>query len=106
MSARISVNLLSGRAQNRLFQLQRALTIELRKLNAHQSLLHGGLQACDIGTQASLMQEYLERVDAVLSVVMRLRSFVGRHSNPDFVPGSDDNFTETMNEVNDSGASV
>jgi hypothetical protein len=94
MSARISVNLLSGRAQNRLFQLQRALAIELRKLSAHQSLLHGGLQACDIGTQAALLQEYLERVDAVLAAVMRLRAFAARHTDGSFVAEVEDPVAE------------
>jgi hypothetical protein len=87
MSAQVSTNLLSGRAQDRLFQLQRALTVELRKLSTHQSLLYGALQACDIGTQSSLLQEYLERVDAVLSTVVRLRAFVARHSDADIAPG-------------------
>jgi hypothetical protein len=94
MNAPTPTNLLSGRAQDRLVQLQRALTAELRKLNAHQSLLYGALQACDIGTQASLLQEYLERVDAVLSVVVRLRAFVARHSEPVAISATDANFLE------------
>jgi hypothetical protein len=94
MSARISVNLLSARAQNRLFQLQRALTLDLRKLSAHQSLLHGGLQACDIGTQASLLQEYLERVDAVLAAVVRLRAFAARHADISYAAEVDDQVAE------------
>jgi hypothetical protein len=72
-------SLLSGRAQDRLSQLQRALTVELRALNSQQSLLLGALQACDLGTQSALLQEYLQRVEAVSDAVGRLRVFVGRH---------------------------
>ena len=74
-------SLLSGRAQDRLLQLQRALTMDLRALNTQQSLLLGALQACDIGTQSSLLQDYLERVDAVVVTVERLRVFVAHHVN-------------------------
>jgi len=96
MSAVNTNSLLSGRAQDRLSQLQRALTMELRSLNSHQSLLLGALQACDIGTQSSLLREYLERVDAVLSAVSRLRAFVARHSDAVFVSGTDINFIEQI----------
>jgi hypothetical protein len=89
MGAQSPTNLLSGRAQDRLYQLQRTLSAELRKLSTHQSLLYGALQACDIGTQASLLQEYLERVDAVLSVVVRLRAFVARHSEVETATASE-----------------
>lgn len=81
MNASGAINVLSGRAQDRLFQLQRALAEELRNLNAQQSLLYGALQACDLGTRSSQLQDYLERVNAVLSAIVRLRAFVARHSN-------------------------
>jgi hypothetical protein len=54
--------------------------MELRALNSQQSLLLGALQACDLGTQSALLQEYLARVDAVTEAVARLRMFVGRHA--------------------------
>jgi hypothetical protein len=79
MTSANTSNLLSGRAQDRLSQLQRALTIELRTLNSQQSLLLGALQACDIGTQSSLLQDYLERINAVAVTVERLRAFVSHH---------------------------
>lgn len=80
MRAGVTNSLLSGRAQDRLYQLQRALAVELRALNAQQSLLQGALQACDVGTQSSFLQDYLERVNAVLDSVVRLRAFVAKHS--------------------------
>jgi len=81
MSASITMNLLSGRAQDRLSQLQRALTEELRALNTQQSLLYGALQACDLGTQRAHLQDYLDHINAALSALVRLRVFVARHNN-------------------------
>ena len=74
-----NTQLLSGRAQDRLNQLHRSLSAELRRLNSQQSLLVGALQACDLGTQSSHMQEYFERVTALLEVVTRLQAFIARH---------------------------
>jgi hypothetical protein len=79
MSASGTVGVLSGRAQDRLLQLQRALADELRSLHSQQSLLFGALQACDLSTQSSHLQDYLERINAVLNAVVRLRAFIGRH---------------------------
>jgi hypothetical protein len=83
---------LSGRAQDRLLQLQRALADELRSLNAQQSLLFGALQACDLSTQSSHLQDYLERVDAVLSAATRLRIFIARHTSAIPISTPDENF--------------
>src|SRR5262252_8966049 len=81
MSASVTMNILSGRAQERLSQLQRALTEEMRALNTQQSLLYGALQACDLGTQRSHLQDYLDRINSALSALVRLRVFVARHNN-------------------------
>jgi hypothetical protein len=86
-----SISLLSGRAQDRLLQLQRALNAELRSLNSQQSLLLGALQACDLGTQSSLLQEYLQRVEAVLDIVARLQAFVLRHATNRSNSAADEN---------------
>jgi hypothetical protein len=86
------MSLLSGRAQDRLSQLQRTLADELRSLNAQQSLLYGALQACDIGTQSSQLQDYLEHVSAVLAAVVRLRAFVARHCNVAALPVTEETF--------------
>jgi hypothetical protein len=86
--------LLSGRAQKSLQQLQRNLAVELRSLSAQESLLFGALQACDIGTQAAHLHEYLERVDGVMAAVARLRAFVARHSDAAFAGETDANLVE------------
>jgi len=81
--------LLSGRAQKSLQQLQRTLAVELRTLNAQESLLFGALQACDIGTQITHLQDYLNQVDAVLAAVARLRAFLERQHGSAFAAGPD-----------------
>lgn len=86
MRAGLTNSLLSGRAQDRLNQLQRALTLEIRALNAQQSLLQGALQACDLATQTTVFHEYLERVTVVLDCVVRLRTFVAKHSAEAYMP--------------------
>jgi hypothetical protein len=88
--------LLSGRAQKSLQQLQRNLAVELRTLNAQESLFYGALQACDFGTQITHLQEYLNQVDAVLAAVARLRAFVERHHDSAFAAGPDARFIGQM----------
>jgi hypothetical protein len=89
MSATNPTSLLSGRAKDRLFQLQRLMSNEYRALSAQQSLLHGALQACDLNTQSAHLQEYLERVNTLLSVMVRLRLFASRHCDTALVTDAD-----------------
>jgi hypothetical protein len=96
MNGSAATSLLSGRAKDRLSQLQRALTNELRALNTQQSLVHGALQACDVNTQSAHLRDYLERINALLSATIRLRIFVARHCDADPVSGPNHEFVEQM----------
>ena len=75
-----SASLLSGRAQERLIQLHRTLSSEVRSLATQQSLLLGALQACDRATQESIMRDYAIRVDAVLTAISAVRAFLTHHA--------------------------
>ena len=79
MSATPSTSLLSGRAQDRLSQLHRVLTNELRSLTTQHSLLFGALQACDTETQGSVLREYFDRIATLKVAAERLHAFVSRH---------------------------
>lgn len=69
-------SLLSGRSQQRLIELHRAVAIAMQALSQHHSLLVGALLGCDAVTQQSMLEEHRARVAAAAEAVARLGTFI------------------------------
>lgn len=69
-------SLLSGRSQQRLMELHRAVTLAVQTLSQHHSLLVGALRGCDATTQQSMLEEHRMRLAAALEALARLGNFI------------------------------
>jgi hypothetical protein len=103
MSATRPAKVLSGRAQERLAQIHRELSLELRQMSATENLLVGALQACDFGTQYVILRDYLARINSVLSIVTRLQAFIAKHVHED---NDAEGFTDSSLHVESRESSV
>lgn len=68
--------MLSGRSQQRLMELHRAIGNSLQALNQHHSLLVGALRGCDMSTQQAMLEEHRRLVAIALETLARLGTFI------------------------------
>ena len=65
----------SGRSQQRLMELHRAISTAVQALNQHHTVLVGAILGCDQSTQQRVLEEHRSLIAAASDSVTRLASF-------------------------------
>lgn len=74
----------SGRSQQRLMELHRAISTAVQALNQHHTVLVGAILSCDQSTQQRVLEEHRSLIATANESVARLASFADqcRIGNP------------------------
>jgi hypothetical protein len=65
----------SGRSQQRLMELHRAISTSLQALNQHHTVLVGAILGCDPPAQQRILDDHRSLITAAGDAVARLASF-------------------------------
>lgn len=65
----------SGRSQQRLMELHRAISSSVQALNQHHTVLVGAILGCDAGTQQRVLDEHRSLIQAAGETIARLGMF-------------------------------